>query len=64
LVDRGLVSRSRAPSDRRQVLVHLTLRGESELENLAMCHLAELRNNGPALVGALEALIRRNDGSN
>ena len=64
LVDRGLVSRSRAPSDRRQVLVHLTPRGESELENLAMCHLDELRNNGPALVGALEALIRRNNGSN
>ena len=31
LVERGLVARSRGPSDRRQVLVHLTPRGESEL---------------------------------
>ena len=58
LVDRGLVSRSRAPSDRRQAIIHLTPHGEAELEKLAMCHLAELRNNGPALVDALKALIR------
>lgn len=61
LEDRGLVSRSRAPADRRQVQVHLTAHGEAELEKLAQCHLNELRNNGPALVVALEALIRRND---
>ena len=64
LVDRGLVSRSRSPADRRQVLVHLTAHGEGELEKLAKCHLDELRNNGPALVEALEAVIRRNDGAN
>jgi DNA-binding MarR family transcriptional regulator len=62
LVERGLVVRSRAPSDRRQVLVQLTPRGESELEKLAACHMAELRENGPALVNALEAVIRRTDG--
>ena len=64
LVDRGLVSRSRSPADRRHVLVHLTAHGEGELEKLAKCHLDELRNNGPALVEALEAVIRRNDGAN
>jgi len=64
LVDRGLVSRSRSPADRRQVLVHLTAHGEGELEKLAKSHLDELRNNGPALVEALEAVIRRNDGTN
>jgi DNA-binding MarR family transcriptional regulator len=63
LEDRGLVSRSRAPADRRQVQVNLTALGERELEKLAKCHLDELRNNGPALVDALEALIRRNDGA-
>jgi DNA-binding MarR family transcriptional regulator len=63
LVDRGLVGRSRAPSDRRQALVHLTPRGEAELEKLATCHLAELRSNCPALVEALKALIRRINGS-
>jgi DNA-binding MarR family transcriptional regulator len=60
LVERGLVARSRDPSDRRQVLIHLTPRGESELEKLTAYHLAELRTNGPALVKALEAVVRRN----
>lgn len=62
LMERGLVSRSRAPGDRRQVLIHLTARGEAELEKLSTFHLAELRTNGPALVSALEAVIRRNCG--
>jgi len=64
LVDRGLVTRSRAPSDRRQALIRLTASGEAELEKLAVCHLDELRKNGPALVAALETLIRRNNGGN
>jgi DNA-binding MarR family transcriptional regulator len=64
LVERGLVVRSRGPSDRRQVLVHLTPRGESELEKLTVYHLAELRTNGPALVKALEAVVRRNHDGN
>lgn len=63
LGERGMVSRSRAPADRRQVLIHLTKRGEAELEKLTACHLAELRTNGPALVQALEAVIRRNHGT-
>jgi DNA-binding MarR family transcriptional regulator len=64
LVERGLVSRSRAAEDRRQAIVELTPRGEAELEKLSLHHLEELRSNGPALVRALEALIRRTDGSN
>ena len=64
LVDRCFVTRSRAPADRRQVLIHLTGRGEAELEKLAFCHLDELEKNGPALVAALETLIRRNNGGN
>jgi DNA-binding MarR family transcriptional regulator len=63
LEKRGLVTRSRAPEDRRHVRVQLTARGEAELEKLAMTHLADLRNHGPALVVALEDLIRRNDAS-
>ena len=64
LVERRLVSRSRAPSDRRQAIVELTARGEAELEKLSACHLAELRQNGPALVSALEAVMGRTNGSN
>jgi DNA-binding MarR family transcriptional regulator len=63
LMEHGLVSRSRAPADRRQVLTHLTARGEAELERLSSSHLAELRTNGPALVAALETIIRRNHGT-
>jgi len=63
LADRGLVTRSRATADRRQVLVELTARGEAELEKLARCHLEELRRNGPALVDALQTLIRRIHGN-
>ena len=62
LEDRRLISRSRSPADRRQVLIQLTPHGEADLEKLTVCHLAELRANGPALVAALEGLIRRNDG--
>ena len=58
LEDRGLVTRSRAPADRRQVIVRLTPRGEAELEKLSRCHLDELRQNGPVLVDALQLLIR------
>jgi len=64
LADHDLVTRSRAPEDRRQVLISLTARGEAELEKLAVCHLDELQKNGPALVAALESLIRRNNGGN
>jgi DNA-binding MarR family transcriptional regulator len=64
LVERGLVARSRAPLDRRQVLIHLTPRGESELEKLTAYHLAELRTNGPALVKALEAVVRSSHDGN
>lgn len=64
LAERGLVSRSRAASDRRQVLIHLTANGEAELEKLTASHLEELRTNGPALVRSLEAVIRRNNGTN
>jgi DNA-binding MarR family transcriptional regulator len=63
LVERGLVSRARAPGDRRQVLVQLQPPGEEALEKLAQTHLAELRSNGPALVEALGVLIRRMNGS-
>ena len=59
LEERGMVARSRSRNDRRQVLVQLTERGQAELEKLSLCHLAELRNNAPALVEALQTLIGR-----
>ncbi|HJY85250.1 MAG TPA: MarR family transcriptional regulator [Candidatus Acidoferrales bacterium] len=59
LVGRGLVRRVHSPQDRRNVLIHLTARGERILERLAQLRLEELRATGPALVRALDALIER-----
>jgi DNA-binding MarR family transcriptional regulator len=62
LVDRlerqQLLRRERSRADRRQVIVHLTPRGEKILSRLARQRIAELRTAAPALVRALTAVIR------
>jgi DNA-binding MarR family transcriptional regulator len=55
---RGLVRRIRAGEDRRQVLLSLTPKGEKLLGELSVGHKTELRTQGPALVAALERLMR------
>jgi DNA-binding MarR family transcriptional regulator len=60
---RLLLRRERSRSDRRQVIVHLTPRGEKILTHLAKQRIAELRTAAPALVRALTALIRSTQGS-
>ncbi len=54
---RGLIRRKRASDDRRQVLLELTPKGERVLRDMAQLHRDELRNSGPALVGALRKVI-------
>lgn len=54
---RGLIKRKRASEDRRQVMLELTPKGEKVIRELAHLHRDELRNNGPALVGALRKVI-------
>ena len=44
----GLVVKSQAPDDRRQVLVRLTALGGKTLENLSAAHKAELARIAPA----------------
>jgi DNA-binding MarR family transcriptional regulator len=62
LVDRlegqQLLRRERSRRDRRQVIVHLTPRGEKILSRLARQRIAELRTSAPALVRSLSAAIR------
>ena len=62
LVDRlerqQLLRRERSRTDRRQVIVHLTPRGEKILSRLARQRIAELRTAAPALVRALTSVIR------
>lgn len=55
---RTLLRRERSRQDRRQVIVHLTARGEKVLVRLAAQRLEELRTAAPALVRALTAVIR------
>ena len=59
LAARGLVERTRASGDRRQVRVSLTPDGAETLRRLSKMHRAELRTTGPLLVGALGALLVR-----
>jgi DNA-binding MarR family transcriptional regulator len=55
---RSLVRRERSRADRRQVILHLTPRGERILTRLAKQRIAELRTAAPALVRSLTAAIR------
>jgi DNA-binding MarR family transcriptional regulator len=61
LIDRmehhGWVRRTPARVDRRRVVVKLTRSGHAVLAALSAVHLRELRQAGPALVHALEALL-------
>lgn len=67
LVDRlarkGMVRRRRAQSDRREVIVEITARGETVLRRLALYSLTELRTEGPALATTLTRLIGHTDGA-
>ena len=54
---KGLLRRRRSETDRREVLLRLTVRGERLLRELSLPHQAELRSAGPALLRALKAVI-------
>ena len=60
---RQLLRRERSRTDRRQVILHLTPRGEKILTRLAKQRISELRTAAPALVRALTAVIRSTQGS-
>lgn len=55
---RQYLRRERSRSDRRQVILHLTVRGERILTKLAKQRISELRTAAPALVESLTTVIR------
>jgi DNA-binding MarR family transcriptional regulator len=61
LVDRleahGLLKRTRSRTDRRQVLLRLTGRGEEILRQVALPHRAELRFSGHTILRALQTVM-------
>lgn len=63
LVDRlqnlGLITRHTNPADARQVLLHLTKKGERILHSLSVAHRGELEEAGPKLTAALRAIGRK-----
>lgn len=54
----GYVCRRRGGTDRREVLLSLTPKGEKVLRELSLHHKDELRARGPALVRTLRAIMR------
>lgn len=55
----GLVTRKPSSEDRRRSIVYATARGERILAKLSAEHRQELCENGPALVAALQILLKK-----
>lgn len=58
LVEHGLIERNRDKTDQRRVLINLTTHGEEVLKKLAVLNRTELQSTGPALVKALNEVIK------
>jgi DNA-binding MarR family transcriptional regulator len=55
----GFLVRLRGERDRREVLLQLTLEGESLLAGLSVLHREQLRTVGPAMVEALGRIVEQ-----
>jgi DNA-binding MarR family transcriptional regulator len=53
----GLLERQRGTTDKREVLLRLTPEGEAILRRLSTLHQQQLVVVGPAMVGALSAIV-------
>lgn len=65
LAKRGIIRRRRSESDRREVLLELTPKGDRLIQELALHHRSEIREMGPELVNSLKKVLRdseNNDG--
>ena len=61
LVEHGLIERNRDKTDQRRVLINLTTHGEEVLKKLAVLNRTELQSTGPALVKALNEVIKESN---
>lgn len=53
----GLLERVRSTEDRRVVLLALTKKADAMLQRLSALHRSQLRNVGPLMVSALQAIL-------
>ncbi len=60
LASGGFVRRQRGDSDRREVFLLLTRKGDRVLRELSLHHRSELRTQGPELFTALRRVIQSN----
>lgn len=58
LEKRGMIRRRRSDTDRREVILELTPKGEKVLRDLALHHRDELRSAAPELVRSLKKAIQ------
>lgn len=59
LEKKHLIRRSRGETDRREVFLSLTGKGERLLQQLSEMHRNELQTAGPRLLNGLRAVVRR-----
>ncbi|HEX5424082.1 MAG TPA: MarR family transcriptional regulator [Candidatus Acidoferrales bacterium] len=59
LEKKNLIRRSRGETDRREVFLSLTRKGERLLQQLSEMHRNELQTAGPRLLNGLQAVVRR-----
>ena len=64
LYRRGLIKKSRVHSDKRQVLLSLTPKGEYRLRSVVARSLDDVRAEGPALLGALRKAMNGHGNGN
>lgn len=56
LVERGLVTRTPSPEDRRRVLLHLTPEGEQVLERISRTNIKELKSEAESFQNLFAAI--------
>jgi DNA-binding MarR family transcriptional regulator len=59
---KGLIKRERDPADRRRAHIAMTRKGADLVRKLSDVHVEELRGFAPALVDALEGVLRATRG--
>jgi DNA-binding MarR family transcriptional regulator len=58
---RGLLRRERGQDDRREVLLTVTAEGDALLRALSALHRAQLKDVGPEMVAALQAIVESSE---